>query len=93
MLLVALGMMLATFSCSTAQLGAGMIGRVGKYDYSPSVIQSGDVRRFWWCGFAVNPTRHSQETDAILYESVNLTTGETEGPLTVLRRVGFGVSV
>ena len=84
MLLVALGMMLVTVSCSTAQLGAGMIGRVGRYDYSPSVIQSGNVRQFWWCGFAVNPTRSSQETDAILYESVNLTTGETEGPLTVL---------
>ena len=84
MVLVALGMMLVTVSCSTAQLGAGMIGRVGKYDYSPSVIQSGNVRQFWWCGFAVNPTRSSQETDAILYESVNLTTGETEGPLTVL---------
>jgi hypothetical protein len=84
MLLVALGMMLVTVSCSTAQLGAGMIGRVGKYDYSPSVIQSGDVRQFWWCGLATNPTRSSQKTDAILYESVNLTTGETEGPLTVL---------
>jgi hypothetical protein len=63
MLLVALGMMLVTLSCSTAQLGAGMIGRVGKYDYSPSVIQSGNVRQFWWCGFAVNPTLSSQETD------------------------------
>jgi hypothetical protein len=84
MVLVALGMMLVTVSCSTAQLGAGMIGRVGKYDYSPSVIQSGNVRQFWWCGLAVNPTQSSQETDAILYESVNLTTGETEGPLTVL---------
>jgi hypothetical protein len=84
MVLVALGMMLVTVSCSTAQLGAGMIGRVGKYDYSPSVIQSGNVRQFWWCGLAVNPTRSSQTTDAILYESVDLTTGETEGPLTVL---------
>jgi hypothetical protein len=84
MVVVALGMMLVTLSCSNEQLGAGMIGRIGKYDYSPSVIQSGDVRQFWWCGLAVNPTRTSQETDAILYESVNQTTGATEGPLTVL---------
>jgi hypothetical protein len=84
MVLVALGMMLVTVSCSREQLAAGVIGRIGKYDYSPSVIESGNVRQFWWCGLAQNPTRSSQTTDAILYESVNLTTGETEGPLTVL---------
>ncbi len=85
MVLVALGIMLVTTSCSETGLGRGMIGRGdGKYDYSPSVIQSGNVRQFWWCGIAVNPTLHSQETDTIQYESVNLTTGETVGPLTVL---------
>jgi hypothetical protein len=84
MVLVALGMMLVTVSCSDAPPGRGMIGRAEKYDYSPSVIQSGNVRQFWWCGIAVNPTLHSQETDTIQYESFNLTTGETVGPATVL---------
>jgi len=84
MVLVALGMMIFTVGCSDAPPGRGMIGRAEKYDYSPSVIQSGNVRKFWWCGIAVNPTRTSQETDTIQYESFNLATGETEGPLTVL---------
>jgi len=82
---LALGSILILSACSsTTHLPKGMIGRVGKYDYSPSVIQSGNVRQFWWCGLAKNPVKHSQETDAILYESVDLSTNETTGPLTVL---------
>lgn len=59
-------------------------GRENRYNYSPSVIQSGEVRQIWWCGQAVNPTNKSQDTDAILYESVNLKTNQTTPPVTVL---------
>jgi hypothetical protein len=85
-LLAAVGMT----GCSGRALPRGMIGRVGRYDYSPSVIQSGNVRQFWWCGLAKNPVKHSQETDAILYESVNLLTNETAGPVTVLAETPGG---
>jgi hypothetical protein len=84
---LALSLLLAAFAaagCSVEYLGAGMVGRFGKYDYSPSVIQTGNVKQFWWCGFARNPTNSSQETDAILYESIDSVTGTSKGPLTVL---------
>jgi hypothetical protein len=82
--LFAFGIAIVLSGCSTPQLPPGMIGRLGKYDYSPSVIQSGDIRQFWWCGYAFNPTNSSQESDTILYESVNQVTGEKVGPLVVL---------
>jgi hypothetical protein len=75
---------LAVSGCSSAHLPRGMIGRLGKYDYSPSVIQTGTVRQFWWCGIAQNPNFPSQETDAILYDSMDTATGDTKGPRTVL---------
>lgn len=82
-LLTAFAITLAAMGCGV-QSSANWIGRPGTYDYSPSVIQSGNVRQVWWCGQAVNPTNHSQDTDAILYESINLTSGAAEGPKTVL---------
>ena len=84
---IALSLLWATFAasgCSVEYLGAGMIGRISKYDYSPSVIETGNVKQFWWCGLARNPSNASQETDAILYESVDASTGAHKGPLTVL---------
>jgi len=85
MVLVALGTAAAGTGCVAPELLAkGMVGRVGRYDYSPSVIQSGNIKQFWWCGQAVNPAKSSQDTDAILYESVNTTTGAREGPMTVM---------
>lgn len=81
-LLFAVGMVLS--GCSSSQLPKGVIGRMGRYDYSPSVIQTGNVKQFWWCGLAQNPTDSSQETDAILYESVDSVSGQTKGPWTVL---------
>ncbi len=42
------------------------------------------MQKFWWCGGAVNPNRSSQETDAILYESINVVTHQKFGPVTVL---------
>jgi hypothetical protein len=47
-------------------------------------MQSGNVRQFWWCGQGVNPNDQSQNTDVILYGSINLTTKQTYGPVTVL---------
>ena len=70
--------------CASVQLPKGMIGRSGRYDYSPSVIQTGNLRQLWWCGYAKNPNNPSQETDTILYESVDTVTGDAKGPRTVL---------
>ncbi len=61
-----------------------VVGRAGAYDYSPSVIQTGDVQQFWWCGSGVNPTNPSQASDAILYETINASTHQTFGPVIVL---------
>lgn len=74
-------------SCSSIPGGTprgAVVGRYDVYDYSPSVIQTGTVQQFWWCGRGVNPARHSQKTDTILYESIDLATGETVGPEIVL---------
>jgi len=60
------------------------VGRAGIYDYSPSVIQSGSVQQFWWCGGGNNPNRPSQESDIILYASIDLTTKLMKGPYIVL---------
>jgi len=83
MIVAALGTVLVGGGCSSG-LGSGLIGRAGHYNYSPSVIQSGEMRQYWWCGDAVNPTNQAQDTDTIQYESVNLTTNATYGPVTVL---------
>jgi hypothetical protein len=61
-----------------------VVGRPQLYDYSTSVIQAGEIRRFWWCGQGHNPDFRSQFTDTILYASINATTGEQVGPQVVL---------
>ena len=61
-----------------------VVGRAKLYDYSTSVIQSGNIRKFWWCGQGQNPNVPSQFTDAILYESIDSTTGLQVGPMVVL---------
>jgi hypothetical protein len=70
-------------------LGSGtpagaVVGRKDAYDYSPSVIQIGNNVQFWWCGQAHNPNDSSQNTDTILYESINQSTGSVYGPIVVL---------
>lgn len=70
-----------TLMCVVSGCGANSSRR---YNYSPSVIESGEVRQLWWCANAVNPTNPSQDTDAILYKSINLKTNVTFGPVTVL---------
>ncbi len=61
-----------------------IVGRSGYWNYSPSVIQEGDVQKIWWCGTGKNPTNPSQISDSILYESVNTVTHEKVGPVIVL---------
>lgn len=82
-LIAALTTVLLATGCST-NLAPGMIGRPGVYNYSPTVIQSGNVRQVWWCAMATNPDNPSQDTDTIQYLSMNLATHETYGPKTVL---------
>jgi hypothetical protein len=61
-----------------------VMGRIGVYDYSPSVIQSGGLLQFWWCGQAKNPNKSSQDTDTIQYATIDLATGKASKPETVL---------
>jgi hypothetical protein len=62
----------------------GIVGRGGYWNYSPSVIQTGDVQQFWWCGTGKNPADPSQISDSILYESINTRTQVRQGPFVVL---------
>ena len=72
-----IGIGLSTTGCGThfAHLPAGSIaGRIEDYDYSPTVIQSGDVQQVWWCGGGFNPNDTAQWSDTILYEWINTST-------------------
>src|SRR5580658_5920928 len=71
------------FSFSGTPRGA-VVGRGGLYDYSPSVIEFGGMRQFWWCGQEVNPNSASQFSDTILFESINIATHATYGPVVAL---------
>ena len=78
---------LSLSSCgnSSAVPRTGVIVALGtSYNYSPSVIQSGDQRQFWWCAQAPNPNNPPQNTDTIQYQSIDTTTGQTKDPVTVL---------
>lgn len=71
--------------CGDSGTPAGaVVGRARRWDYTPSVIQTGNVQQFWWCGEAHNPQKTSQDTDTILYESIDLNTGQHIGPKVVL---------
>jgi hypothetical protein len=69
-------------SPNSTPVGA-VVGRAGRWDYSPSVIQTGQIQQFWWCGRARNP-KTSQDTDTILYESIDLVSGKRIGPTVAL---------
>src|SRR3954471_13865344 len=76
-----ISMMLIAAGCATPrQLPKGAVGNIGRVNYSPSVIETEGKRLFWWCSSGVNPANHSQNTDAIFYQSVNLATLQREGP-------------
>jgi hypothetical protein len=85
--LLAVGLAVVIAGCGVhfAPLPLGSsVGRAWVYDYSPSVIQSGNLQQFWWCGAGYNPSENTQYSDTIQYESINTTTGERYGPLPVL---------
>jgi len=81
--LLSLNATLITTGCSRS-LPNGAVGNIGRYNYSPSVIQTGNVRQFWWCSQGVNPSDSSQNTDAIYFESIDMSTHESYGPVLVL---------
>jgi len=76
-------MLLVTSACSARSLPKGAIAG-GQYNYSPSVIETGNTRQIWWCSIGVNPSDTSQDTDSIYYESINLSTQAANGPVLVL---------
>jgi hypothetical protein len=83
--LVVLSSTLVTIGCSASpSLPKGAVGNAGKYNYSPSVIETGNTRQFWWCSPGVNPSDPAQNTDAIYYESINMSTLATYGPVLVM---------
>ena len=84
LILFALEVSLSLSGCLSGTPPGAVVGRYGRYDYSPSVIQSGDVQQFWWCGQAHNPVNTSQDTDTILYESINTSTNVSSNPVVVL---------
>jgi hypothetical protein len=78
-------------ACGALMLGGcskslpnGAVGNPGVYNYSPSIIEQGNVRRFWWCSQGINPADSKQNTDSIWYASIDMVTGKTEGPKLVL---------
>jgi hypothetical protein len=83
MRLAAFGMAFGLAGCGSTPSSA-VVGKAGDYNYSPSVIQSGNLQQFWWCGGGYNPINLQQNSDTILYESIDLSTHRSYGPLTVL---------
>jgi hypothetical protein len=84
LVLVWLSTSLGVIGCSLPQLPPGAVGNPGKYNYSPSVIETGNTRQFWWCSHGRNPNDSSQDSDVIYYASMNLTTKVTTQPILVL---------
>jgi hypothetical protein len=82
-ILVAFSTILALAGCSPS-LPKGAIGNAGRYNYSPSIIETGNIRQFWWCSQGINPNDPSQKTDAIYYASANTVTKSTYGPVLVM---------
>ena len=82
----ALVIVLLSAGCSSSRsLPKGAVGIPGHYNYSPSVIEKGNIRQFWWCSPGENPNDASQDTDAIFYQSINMATLESSGrPMLVL---------
>ena len=65
-------------------LPPGAVGNPGNYNYSPSVIETGNTRKIWWCSPGVNPNDPSQDTDSIYYQSINMSTHASSRPVLVL---------
>jgi len=84
LVLIALVCCLLGCGSPTGTPTAAVVGRYDRYDYSPSIIQDGSLQKFWWCGRAQNPADSSQDTDAILYESIDVATKQKIGPMVAL---------
>jgi hypothetical protein len=85
LILFVLGLSLGISSCGPSGTPPGaVVGRAGVYDYSPSVIQSGDIQQFWWCGLGRDPENADQTTDSILYATINTSTKASSTPVVVL---------
>ena len=85
MTFVVLSAILVTTGCSTSpSLPKGAVGNIRNYNYSPSVIETGGARQFWWCSSGANPSDKSQVSDAIYFEAINMSTHATFGPILVL---------
>jgi len=84
MILVLIGMILGAAGCSQPGLPPGAVGNAGRYNYSPSVIEKGNIRQFWWCSHGTNPNDSSQDSDAIFYASMDTSTKATSKPILVL---------
>lgn len=54
------------------------------YDYNPSVIQSGTMQRFWWCGGGANPHHPGYTADNIYYAARDTRSGKfAQSPVSV----------
>jgi hypothetical protein len=80
--------LLLAASCGGASIkgvpAGAIVGRPNLYDYSPSVIESGQTVQVWWCGYAPNPNNLSQQSDTIQYSTIDLKTGVVSNPQTVM---------
>ena len=83
MALISLGTALIATGCSSS-LPNGAVGNFGNYNYSPSVIQTEETRQIWWCSSGTNPKNSAQNSDAIYYKSINMSTQQSYGPVLVL---------
>jgi len=61
-----------------------IVGRPKLYDYSPSVIDSANTIKVWWCGSAANPNDATQTSDTIQYSTIDPLTGKVSDPITVM---------
>jgi hypothetical protein len=86
-IVIATSLALGAAGCNVhwEHLPAGSVaGRDLVYDYSPSVIQTGNLRQVWWCGQDYDPYGKTDYTDTIQYESFNLSNNTHVGPMAVL---------
>lgn len=86
-----MGLLIMTLVLGLSSCGApsgtpagAVVGRAGRYDYSPSIIQTGNQLQIWWCGQGRNPQKSSQDSDSILYATIDTTTGRKTDPVIVL---------
>jgi hypothetical protein len=92
-MLVAIGITLGVTGCGLTfdpPSEGAIVGVPGDYNYSPSVMQTGNLQQFWWCGGSDNPYNPNQFSDTIFYESIDLSTHAQYGPMAVLGETPHG---